>query len=369
MADEIELKLDLSPDAIDALEGAGFMPGPPVVARQRSIYFDTADQSLASAGISLRVRRSGRKRVQTIKAERASAGGLFVRSEWERGVTNDVPVIDPGSPLDALPDGTIDALAPAFEVRVTRQTWMIEDASSVVEMVVDRGAVSLADRTSPISEVELELTSGTPLALFALARRIDAIAPVRLGVQSKAERGYRLARPAETTVKAEPVGLTGELTTAAAFRAIVRACLRHYRLNEALLLNGREAGALHQARVALRRLRSAFAIFRPMLAGTMETRLSDELRWLAAELGHARDLDVLLARSSGTALHEPIAAAREQAYDRVNDVLASSRVRHLMLDLAEFTAVGDWLTTADAETLRDRPLRDFAATALTRWRR
>ena len=147
--------------------------------------------------------------------------------------------------------------------------------------------------------------------------------------------------------------------------------MRQFRLNEALLLllSGREAGALHQARVALRRLRSAFSIFKPVIGGKDHLALRGELRWLASELADARNLDVLLERAGPGALHDRIAAAREAAYDRVGEVLASARVRALMPGLAEWTASGDWLDAPGAAGDRDQPARDFAVTALDRYRR
>src|SRR3546814_9533700 len=89
MADEIELKLDLTPEAADALEATTVLPGDPGIAEQRSVYFDTLDHQLSKTGLLLRIRRSGSKRLQTIKADGASAAGLFVRSEWERPVSKD----------------------------------------------------------------------------------------------------------------------------------------------------------------------------------------------------------------------------------------------------------------------------------------
>src|SRR3546814_19805479 len=95
-----------------------------------------------------------------------------------------------------------------------------------------------------------------------ISTRTDTLCPYTTlfrsrGVQSKAERGYRLTGPAPTMVKAELVKLAAGMTAADAFRHIAQSCVRQFRLNEALLLAGRDAGALHQVRVALRRLRSA----------------------------------------------------------------------------------------------------------------
>ena len=369
MADEMELKLDLTPEAADAVEAAALFPGNPDIAEQRAIYFDTPDHVLLKLGLSLRIRRSAKKRIQTVKANGASAAGLFVRSEWERPVRNDTPVLDGTTPIRVRLGDAADAIGPAFEVRIERRSWIISDGTATIELALDRGEAVAAERHSPICEIELELKKGEPAALFALARRLDAVAPVRLGVQSKAERGYRLAGPDGTKVKAEPVTLSNEMTAADAFRHIVQSCLRQFRLNEALLMAGRDAEALHQARVALRRLRSAFSIFKPVISGEVHVSLREELRWLAAELGDARNLDVLLERAKPGALHDRIAAAREAAYDRVGDVLAQARVRALALDLTEWTASGDWLEAPGGTHDPHQPARNFAITALDRFRR
>src|SRR3546814_5486970 len=78
--------------------------------------------------------------------------------------------------------------------------------------------------------------------------------------------------------KAEPVALAGDMATAQAFQHIVQNCVRQFRLNEALLLIGRDAEALHQTRVALRRLRSAFSIFRPMRSEEHTSELQSLMR-------------------------------------------------------------------------------------------
>lgn len=369
MADEIELKLELTPHAAHAFEASTLLSGDPDKIEQRSIYFDTPGHALAKKGLSLRIRRSGRKRTQTVKADGASAAGLFLRSEWERTVTNDRPIIDDTTPVRAMLGDGVDALAPVFEVRVARRKWIMRQDGATIELVLDRGEAVVGDRTSPICEIELELKAGDPSALFALARRIDAVAPVRLCVQAKAERGYRLTGPLITMVKAEPVAFTSDMTAAQAFQHIVQSCLRQFRLNEALLLTSRDIEALHQARVALRRLRSGFSIFAPVVGGDVKVRLGEELQWLASELGQARNVDVLLERIRPGPLRDQIEAARQAAYGKVAEALASSRARELMLDLAEWIVSGDWLHVSDTEEDRQQPAREFAVTALGRLRR
>ena len=367
--DEIELKLEVSPEAAHALESGGLLPGQSGMVNQRSIYFDTPAEILAKTGLSLRIRLSDGKRIQTVKTAGANGAGLFARTEWESAVADDKPILDDTTPVRALIGDAVDDVAPLFEVQVTRRTWQVREGASLIELAVDRGEVVAGDRRAPLCEVELELKDGDPDALFAFARRIDAVAPVRLGVLSKAERGYRLTRAVRPAVKADPVILGTNMTTAQAFQHIVQTCMRHFRLNETLLLHGRDAPPLHQSRVALRRLRSAFTIFKPIVGGGDAAKLREELRWLSSELGDARNLDVMLEHQLSEALRAHLKRAREAAYDRVADILASSRARRLMLDLAEWTVQGDWLTLPETQADRDRPVSGFAVTALDRFRR
>ena len=52
--------------------------------------------------------------------------------------------------------------------------------------------------------------------------------------------------------------------------------------------------AVHKARVATRRLRSALRTFRPLLDRTVTDPLRREVRWLTGALGAPRDAEVLL---------------------------------------------------------------------------
>ncbi len=368
MEKEIELKLEMTGEAADQIEASGLLAGNPKITQQKSIYFDTPDGKLRKAGLSLRIRQSDGQRIQTVKANRGSAVGLFARSEWEQSVNDDVPILDDSMPIRALLGDATDAITSIFEVRIDRCTWLINESGTSIELVMDRGEAIVCERRSSICEIELELKSGAPAALFAFARKIDAAAPARLGVLTKAERGHRLIGPPETMAKAEPVELADHISTEEAFRTVVNTCFRHFRLNEAILLVDRNAAALHQSRVAIRRLRSAFSIFKPMI-GNAGADLLEGFRWLASELGDARNLDVLLERAGPGQLRDRIVVARETAYDRVCEVLSSPRARLLMLDFAEWALGDTWAGSFVGDADRDQSARKFAIKALNRFRR
>ena len=64
---EIELKLQVPAAALAAVEHAVATPAA-VRTRLQAVYFDTPDRRLAAAGIALRLRKEGRRWVQTLKA-------------------------------------------------------------------------------------------------------------------------------------------------------------------------------------------------------------------------------------------------------------------------------------------------------------
>ncbi|MEN2786098.1 CHAD domain-containing protein [Sphingomonas qilianensis] len=368
MAQEIELKLELTRDAANAIAVSDVLANAPKISQQCSIYFDTPESRLAKAGLSLRIRESGGKRVQTIKSDRGNAAGLFTRTERERTVQDDTPVLDDATLISPVLQDCADLIAPVFEVQIERRTWTLNEHDAEIELVLDRGEVIAGERRSPICELELELKHGPPTALFAIARRLAAVAPVRIGVLTKAERGYRLAGPVMKAVTAAPILISNEMSSAQAFQHIVQSCLRHFRLNEPLICGDDRAAALHQARVALRRLGSAFAVFKADI-DHRGAGLADEVRWLASELGDARNLDVLIERTKPGSLQDQLAAARNRAYDRVAVILALPRARLLFLDLTEWVTTGGGLSATGNGAANDRPLQECAEAALTRFRR
>lgn len=375
MAHEVELKFDVAATDAEALKACPALTGvTPEITDADTAYYDTKDGIVRRAGYSLRVRKAGPRHLQAVKHKPAAAAGLFVRREWETEV--------PGFALDEaalartplrklLETEKAGPLKLQVRSKFRRTTWLVMRRESVIEVVLDEGKVTAGKAETRLCELELELKSGKPRALFALAGEIGGALPLRLGVLSKAERAYALAeRTLGLAARAEPVVLPSPASEGAAFRAAAQSCLRHYRLNEMVLLERRDADALHQARIALRRLRSAFSLFRATVRGKDYQGLREEIGWLARQLGEARNLDVLLAGEEGVradeAVRERLLRARTRAYDRVEEALGSDRARALMLNLSLWIEAGAW-------RFRDRAKRDLAGLAaeqLSRqWRR
>lgn len=389
---EVELKLDLDASDLDRLRSHPVLAGagPGTTAQLETTYFDTPKHRLRRAGLSLRVRSDAGGHVQTVKAGAEGAAGLFDRPEWQAAVAGPAPE------AEALRDTPVwDLLGGArvrrgfealFTVTVERTTWPIERAGATIEVTLDRGEVRAGTATEPVAELELELKAGEPEALFALGREIADAVPLRLGVRAKAERGYMLLDRARLdaqdagrplTARAEAVALPRRVDAARGFHLIVQACLRHLWLNVGPLLATHDPEALHQARVAMRRLRSALRLFRPMVADEAYGDLSDALRAVSRQLGEARNLDVFLAGHAGTAtglatglqpepgtaLAERAEVARQEAYERVLASLRDPAFARLTLDLLAWSLVGAWTRSdePEAQRLREAPLQRVAA--------
>lgn len=83
-----------------------------------------------------------------------------------------------------------------------------------------------------------------------------------------------------------------------ALRRIVAGCRDDLLRYRKIVLASRRAVGIHQARVALRRMRAAFSLFRGGASSEVSARemqtLADEAKWLAQELAPSRDLYVFL---------------------------------------------------------------------------
>jgi CHAD domain-containing protein len=89
-------------------------------------------------------------------------------------------------------------------------------------------------------------------------------------------------------------GLAPDTTPDVALRHIVAACHADLLKYRAVVLASRRPIGIHQTRVALRRLRAAFGLFKSAVDGPVVRALSAEAKWLAGECAPARDLHVFL---------------------------------------------------------------------------
>lgn len=321
---------------------------------QTSQYFDTGKGKVREAGYSLRVRRAGDSCTQTVKT--CGGAGMFDRGEWEAPV--DEMSVDAKAlkktPLCKL-DNVEAKLEPQVRSEVDRATWLIDRDGSLIEVALDSGTVSSKGETEKFQELELELKAGEAAALYGLAKDLGHDVPLEIGVLSKEERGRMLAEHGlEHEQKAREPDIGKDMTVGQAFAAIVQECIRHFRLNQALIIAERDPDALHQARVAMRRLRTAFRLFRPAIRqGSLEP-LKSELRDFLQPFGTARNLDVYLANHGdelGWRDRRKLNSARSETYDQVIEALQSQRTREMLVDLVEWTASDGWRKRVAADRI------------------
>jgi len=406
---ETELKLLVSDAAMAALPlAAPLRDLPKRVVRLDAIYFDTADCLLQRHGMALRLRRAGRQWTQTLKADQAVAqdgdsgataesgaatGGLSARTEWEWPLT-----LQAGEPrpdrarLRATPAAALlrahpkaGPLRPVFRVRVRRTLWEARSGASRIEVALDQGRIDARPggrRASvPVAELELELKEGRAADLVRLALKLVGSGRAALALvpatRSKAERGYRLAAGATTpAMKAAARGfeatLEPDMAASAALRAIVARGLHVLLANAEALRGMHNPEYVHQARVALRRMRSALRQLDPEQQD-FPASSARELQWIARALGEARDGDVLVEHSlpllTDTVPPElRVAAASMLAHARVRRDAARGRAAAALLTprFARSTLqLQAWTLTPVPETA-NRPLTRLAPRVLSR---
>lgn len=396
---ETELKLAVRPDDMARLRSA-----PAIASRAKgkassktleSTYFDTADRRLASRLVTLRVRKAGNRYLQTVKGA-AGPDGLG-RAEWEcpvAGPEPDLSLITAPDALDLLGPISAAELRPLFTSHIQRTIRNVTvgegESASSIEVAFDSGDIRTPEGASvAVSEVELELKQGSPAALYDLALELAGTAPLRLDTRTKAHRGYALAEGrGDETVKAGKLELTPDITVEGALARIVRACVAHLAANEAVSVEGKDPEGIHQMRVALRRLRSALALFRPFVPADQYGWAVGEVKWLAGNLGPARDWDVFITellepvrdafhRADGhgkpvqddlDALAAAAGAKRDRAYDSGRAAILSERYTTFLLRLGSWVEGRGWRAQPVSEHSARlfEPVEDLADHLLSR---
>lgn len=391
--DEMEIELKLKVDASDLKR----LRKHPVLARLgaealttedlETTYYDTPKFNLLAERTSVRVRHDGKGRVLNIKHAGHAGGALTVRREREyplKGKKLDLSVIKDPDLKDLLSGKVARKLTPVFATRFKRATTRLHPDGAEILVCLDQGEITAGKLTQPIAEIELEVQRGGAGAAFDIALELSKTVPLRIELISKADRGYALAGGVGERVatKASPVGLQHGMSVEQAFRHVVRGCIGHLLANEPCLLDDTDpVEGIHQMRVSMRRLRAAFSLFRPVLDSDVGQALSAEARWLARQLGDARDWDVFLSDilkpvlkaqpDDAKALKALRAVARDRrmgARDRALTAVASPRYTKLLLTLGSWTEAHGWRHENDADQAAHlaMPVEELAAGLLTK---
>ena len=383
---ETEVKLVIDPEDLPSvlqhIESTAAVQSGPVTKHQVSRYFDTDDLRLFRRQIALRVRDTGSGFVQTVKTAADAGEGLLARGEWETPVSSFEP--DLGALEMPLADHSPDQLSNLFTTHIDRQKLVVafppfRPDSTRIEIALDRGHVEASGRTSDVCEIELELLEGRASDMFELGRLLSESVPLRFSVDTKSARGYRLATgDAPVAEKAGNLEFPPDVTVEDGMRAAFRACVRQWFANQTAAYDGRDIEGVHQMRVALRRLRSAFVFFADFIADPPSTHFNEESKWVANSLGPARDWDVFIAetlapilnqspRHAGLlALVEAARAGRHKGYEASRIAMISPRYTAFVLHFCGWVERDGWREGA-SDKLRKRvkaPLTQHAGPLL-----
>ncbi|MGB9037792.1 MAG: CHAD domain-containing protein [Acinetobacter calcoaceticus] len=313
-------------------------------------YYDTPDRLLAKNGMALRLRKENDLWVQTFKA--AGQSHLHrVEEEVFLGKCDQEPDLN----LELYQDNKVvtDLLNTAlgkeakklslqFETDVQRTYHVFEADNTAIEVCLDDGVVKTATAQSIICEVEFELKQGAVKTLIQFAQQWINRYTLWLDVRSKAERGNLLAlgQAASPAVHAKALTLNKDITAEQALKKIVENCLGQFLPNMAAIADGiAEAEHIHQARVSLRRLRSALKHFSSW-SNEVNPLWEEQIAELFRKLGDTRDEDAIrtevlpiIKQHGSPELLLPVSA---QPSKELSILFTSSDTIKLLLDLLAF---------------------------------
>ena len=328
MSVETELKLRIAPEHLNRLKRHPLLK---TLATSRAttrklynVYYDTPDLKLCQRSMALRLRRIGKRWLQTLKGGGGVQAGLHQRNEWEvpvAGEALDFEALD-SSASKLLPLALRKKLQPLFVTDFSRTTRMVVFNGAEIELSLDSGEIRAGQASRPISELELELKSGKSVQLFKLAQALLDIVPLEVEHTSKEAYGHRLFAHAKPEVtKAIPPNLAKCPDVAGALQAMIWACLLHLQANVPGAIQKLDEEYLHQVRIALRRLRVVLAMTESFRADDELNKLHKQVAELCVELGRLREWDVFV-----TQILVPIRSHLSEQ-DALRLLLASEKLR------------------------------------------
>lgn len=322
----------------------------------RDTYFDTDDWRIYRAGFTCRVREKGDAAELTLKSMAEAKNGIRTRRELTERVgeaTAEAIAAAPG-PCGELIRAVAGRreLQPLFTLVQARRAFRLDDTGGeVAEIAVDetRIPVGVEDEPAKISRIEVELTNGS---LDRARGFVDAlvagcgleparVSKFRAGLQAS---GKQPPGPPDLGPSEVHAGMTaGEVGY-----AVLRRHFAALVANEPGTRLGEDPEALHDMRVAARRLRAALQVFRPFLPPELQ-RFREEIAWIARALGEVRDLDVQLERMPGW--RTGFGPGHEHALDNLETLLRQHRRvarRHMLsaLDSERYETLLEGLESA-----------------------
>ncbi len=321
---EFELKFEIPQGSLQRVATA-LKDGQTLRERLQARYFDTEDGALAQNGLVVRVRKEGRRWVQTAKGP---TSGPLERLEHNvnlpRQAKGASPEVDlgrhAGTPvgnaiakaLNLKPGEDFPVLLPLYETDIQRVTRVVAVNGSLVEIALDQGRIVSENKSLPICELEVELKEGQPEHAVALARQWCADYNLSLSSITKSMKGQRLrnAQPWGPAVSAAAPSFHRDATGAQVVAAVLQSCLNQILPNASELASGSsDPEHIHQLRVGICRMRTALRELEGLtdaFDAAWEPVLVHVFRQLGEHRDHGhleRDLQPKLLAAGGPVVH------------------------------------------------------------------
>ena len=365
---EFELKFEVSPAALTGVSAA-MRQGKLTRQRLQASYFDTADGTLAQHGIVVRLRKEGRRWVQTAKAPTAD---LLARLEHNAAVAlpaaGTVPTPDlsrhrgtpVGDAIDKALGRTADQTCPELHLLygtdIKRVTTCIAVNDSLIELALDQGRVFSGGHSQAVCELEVELKQGLPIDAAALARQWCNAHSLWLSTIAKSMKGQRLGRavPFGPATPAASPDYSKQATGHEMVTAVVALCLAQVLPNMSEVASGsQQSDHVHQLRVGIRRLRTALT----ELGDLADAAAVIDPQWKAALIHVFRALGAHRDHSNQVTVLQPQMLAAGGP-DLHNDAADTDAAKSPMVDISQRAEIGisqraDVQSLADLESLAD----------------
>ena len=162
-----------------------------------AVYYDAESGELDKRQWSLRLRREGETSVACCKTAGTRDGSLFSRSEWQV-FAEDWETALPLLVAEGAPSALLTLpgpLLPRCAIRFTRTAAPLRlPDGSTAELALDRGTLSAGEKRETFLELELELLTGDPGEMVALAAYLEGKHALSKEYSSKYARALRLLR-------------------------------------------------------------------------------------------------------------------------------------------------------------------------------
>jgi CHAD domain-containing protein len=220
-----------------------------------------------------------------------------------------------------------EPLAPVVRIQTRRRGLRLLDQAGriLAEIVADHVSAGLLDGSAPTTwdEIEAELVTGDAELLSAIDTRLRRAGARSAATATKMHRALGGSLPA---VGARPPVPTAHSSAGDVVLAYVRDEVEAIARYDTLVRRG-EPDAVHQMRVATRRVRSAFQAFDSLLEWEATGPLCAELKWLATTLGQARDAEVLQDRLASGLAEVPAALVVGPVAEHISTYFTAELVR------------------------------------------